>query len=64
MREDDVEEVKDLFIKSDVINSCKTLANSYYEEAKHVLDELQSSINPSEIEFFEDLLDFVTKRNY
>lgn len=64
MREDDVEEVKDLFIKSDVINSCKTLANSYYEEAKHVLDQLQSSINPSEIEFFEDLLDFVTKRNY
>lgn len=64
MREDDVEEVKDIFIKSDVVNSCKTLANSYYEEAKQVLDELKSRINPSEIEVFEDLLDFVMKRNY
>ena len=64
MTQNEVQEVKNLFIKADVANFCKNLANSYYIEAKNALDELQSTINQSESEFFEDLLTFVIKRNF
>jgi len=60
----EVQEVKDLFQSADVINSCKNLALKYYEEAKTALNELKSVINESELEFFEDLLNFVYERKY
>lgn len=64
MTQNDVQEVKNLFIKADVINSCKKLANTYYLEAKNALNKLSSRIKQSELEFFEDLLTFVIERNY
>ncbi|UCC20081.1 MAG: polyprenyl synthetase family protein [Promethearchaeota archaeon] len=60
----DVETVKDLFHKADVINSCKELANSYYKEARLSLDKLKNEINQREMEFFEDLLNFVINRRF
>jgi geranylgeranyl diphosphate synthase, type I len=60
----DVSKVKKLFLKADVINSCKKQANKYYEEASDALKELSVVIKSSELEFFTDLLDFVTKREY
>ena len=61
---DDVQEVKDLFLKADVVISCKELANSYYNEAKLSLDRLKRVINHSEYEFFENLLNFVIERKF
>lgn len=64
MSEAEVQEVRDLFQKADVINSCKDLANKYYEEAQNALDKLRLKINNSEMEFFEDLLQFVYNRSF
>ena len=64
MTKKDVQSVKDLFVKTDVINSCKELANSYFQEARLSLDKLKSEMNQNEIEFFEDLLNFVIKRKF
>ena len=60
----DVSQVKNLFLKADAINSCKEQSNKYYEEASDALKELSVVINSSELEFFTDLLDFVSKREY
>ncbi len=64
MTNDDVQEVKDLFLKADVVKSCKELANSYYNDAKLSLDKLKQVINQSEYEFFENLLNFVRERKF
>ncbi|MFX0003173.1 MAG: polyprenyl synthetase family protein [Candidatus Hermodarchaeota archaeon] len=64
MTNNDVQNVKDLFIKADVIQSCEILANSYFQEAKISLDKLRKEINPSEMEFYEDLLEFVKARKF
>lgn len=64
MTKNDVQEVKDLFIKADVVNSCKELANIYFQKAKSSLDKLKPSINQSEVEFFESLLNFVVERKF
>ncbi|MFX1391548.1 MAG: polyprenyl synthetase family protein [Promethearchaeota archaeon] len=64
MTGDDVQNVRDLFSKADVIQSCKNLANSYFQEAKLSLNKLKSEIDQSEMEFFEDLLNFVFKRKF
>ncbi|NVM36869.1 MAG: polyprenyl synthetase family protein [Candidatus Lokiarchaeota archaeon] len=61
---DDVQEVKDLFLKADVVYSSKELVNSYYDEAKTSLDKLKQTINHSEYEFFENLLNFVRERKF
>lgn len=61
---DDVQEVKNLFLKADVANSCRELANSYFKEAKLSLDKLKSVINQSEAEFYENLLNFVIERKF
>ncbi|MFX1570029.1 MAG: polyprenyl synthetase family protein [Promethearchaeota archaeon] len=60
----DVQEVRDLYLKAEVLNSCKDLANSYYNEAKLSLDKLKKNINQSEFEFFENLLEFVLERKF
>ena len=62
--DEDVEEVRDLFMEADVINSCKTLATKYYQEAEDALEKLKPVINNSEIEFFENLLKFVLERKF
>ena len=62
--DEDVEEVRDLFMEADVINSCKTLATKYYQEAEDALEKLKPVINDSEIEFFENLLKFVLERKF
>ncbi len=64
MTEKDVTEVKDLFLKADVINSAKNLANKYYNEARAALDNLDPVINQSEKEIFADLLEFVKEREF
>ncbi len=64
MTSKDVQKVKDLFFKADVINSCKDLANSYFQEAKSSLNNLKPVINHSEFEFFESLLNFVIEREF
>jgi len=64
MTNEDVEDVKELFNDANVIDSSKNLANSYYQEAKESLEYLQTEINESEAEFFNTLLDFVSKRKY
>ncbi|MFX1329223.1 MAG: polyprenyl synthetase family protein [Promethearchaeota archaeon] len=62
--DNDVKEIKDLFLEADVVNSCKEFANSYYNEAKLSLDKLNPIINQSEMEFFENLLNFVLERKF
>jgi len=64
MTSNDVQNVKDLFNKADVINSCKYLADSYFQEAKSSLYNLKPVINHSEFEFFESLLNFVIEREF
>lgn len=60
----EVQSVKDLFLKADVSKSCKDLANSYFQEARLSLDRLKSETNQSEMEFYEDLLNFVRDRKF
>ncbi len=64
MTNENVEEVKDLFRDVNVIDSCKKLANSYYQEAKSSLEHLNTEIKDSEAEFFQNLLDFVMNRKF
>jgi geranylgeranyl pyrophosphate synthase len=64
MTESDVNQVKDLYLKADVVSSCQSLAKKFYEEAKEVLNKLKLVMNESEFEFFEDLLNFVTNRKF
>ncbi len=64
MTNDDVQNVKKLFLKSDVVNSCKELANSYFQEASLSLDKVRNDIDLSEMEFYEDLLKFVKDRKF
>ncbi|MEE9377178.1 MAG: polyprenyl synthetase family protein [Candidatus Lokiarchaeia archaeon] len=64
MTNDDVQEVKDLFLKADVVKSSNELANSYYNEAKLSLEKLKHVINHSEYELFENLLNFVRERKF
>ena len=64
MTSDEVQEVKNLFIKADVIDSCKNLANSYFQEALGAINNLKPVINESEAEFYENLLNFVLNRNF
>ena len=64
MTNDHVQEVKELFMKADVINSCKALAEKYTQEARTSLSNLKPVINQSEMEFFENLLTFVSERKF
>jgi geranylgeranyl pyrophosphate synthase len=64
MRDEEVKEVRDLFMEADAINSCKKLASKYYEEASDALGKLKPVVNESEIEFFENLLKFVLERKF
>jgi len=64
MSEEEVLEVKDLFLEADAISSCKELANGYFEEVKTALENLEPVINSSESEFYEDLLNFVYNRKF
>ncbi len=64
MTNNNVQEVKDLFVEADVENSCKTLANSFLQGAKASLDKLKPLINQSELDFFESLLNFVAERKF
>ncbi len=64
MSDEEVKEVRDLFMEADAINSCKKLASKYYEEASDALGKLKPVVNESEIEFFENLLNFVLERKF
>ncbi|MFW9821756.1 MAG: polyprenyl synthetase family protein [Candidatus Thorarchaeota archaeon] len=64
MSDNEVKEVKQLFLKTDCVDSCKELANKHYHEAITALEKIQSSINESENEFYINLLDFVISRSF
>jgi geranylgeranyl diphosphate synthase type I len=64
MNDGEVEEVRELFMEADAINSCKKLASKYYEEAKDALNKLKPVVNDSEIEFYDNLLNFVLERKF
>ena len=64
MSDEEVKEVRDLYMEADAINSCKKLASKYYEEASDALEKLKPVVNESEIEFFENLLKFVLERKF
>ena len=64
MSNNDVQEVRKLFQEVEVINSCKNLANNYFREAKDNLSKLEPIINQPELEFFENLLKFVSERDF
>ncbi len=64
MEDEDVQEVKNLFLEANVVDSSKNLAISYFNEAKSALNKLTPIINKSESEFFEDLLNFVINRSF
>ena len=61
---EDVQRVKDLFMEAGVIDTCKKLATKYYDEASDALETLKTVVNESEIEFFENLLNFVLERKF
>jgi len=64
MTEDDVESVKELFKEADAVNTCRVLAQFYFQEAKNSLEKLKDVINQPEAEVLENLLDFVMKRKF
>ncbi|MFX1281386.1 MAG: polyprenyl synthetase family protein [Promethearchaeota archaeon] len=64
MTNENVQEVKDLFSEADSVSSCKELAYDYFQKAITSLENLNSHINSSELEFFESLLNFVMNRKF
>ena len=64
IKDEEVQEVKDLFLEAEAVFSCKNLVNDYTKIAKIQLDELIPNINQSEAEFFENLLKYVVERNF
>lgn len=64
INEEEVEEVRELFIEADVIDASKNLAGKYYREAEEALEKLTPIINDSEKEFFQNLLKFVMERKF
>ncbi len=62
--DNNVQEVKELFLKADVINYSKKLADSYYKKAQIALNKLKLVIRKSELEFYENLLNFVVERKF
>jgi geranylgeranyl pyrophosphate synthase len=64
MSNEDVNEVKDLFLEADVVEKCKNLAKKYYDETIEIINELKPAMNPSEIEFFESLLSYLLERTF
>ncbi|MFX1312003.1 MAG: polyprenyl synthetase family protein [Promethearchaeota archaeon] len=64
MSEENVQEIKDLFLEAEVIDSSKELANFYFERAKASVEDLKPIINKSETEFYENLLNFVLNRSF
>ena len=58
------DKIKELFLKADVINYSKKLADSYYKKAQIALDKLKLVIHKSELEFYENLLNFVVERKF
>ena len=64
MTQDEVQEVRELFLKAEVINNSKKLADTYYKEAQVALEKLKPLIHNSELEFYENLLKFVLERKF
>jgi len=64
MTDDEVNEVRELFQEANVAESCRNLAETYYQDAKNAIDQLKPIINDAETEFFENLLDFVIERKF
>lgn len=64
MTGNEVKEVKELFREAKVEESCRKLAQEYYENAFKSLEKLKDTINKSEYQFFDTLLKFVVKRKF
>lgn len=64
MTNEEVQEVKELYIEADAVNLCKELADNFFQKASSSLDKLKATVNQSELEFFESLLKFVMERNF
>ena len=64
MTQDEVQEVRELFLKAEVIDRSKKLADTYYQEAQTALEKLKPVIHNSELEFYENLLKFVLERKF
>ncbi|MHA1230631.1 MAG: polyprenyl synthetase family protein [Candidatus Helarchaeota archaeon] len=61
---EEVEEVRELFKEADVVNSCRDLANKFKNKARIQLEKLSPIINTSEYEFYENLLKYVSEREF
>lgn len=61
---EDIAQIKELFMEADVVNTCRSFATKYYEEASDSLEKLKQILNESEVEFFENLLKFVLERKF
>ena len=57
-------EVKEINALRKQLADTRALADAYYQEASTSLDHLKSEIRGSEAEFFENILDFVVKRDF
>ncbi len=64
IKDEEIQEVKDLFLEAETVYSCKNLVNDYAKIARIQLDELIPNINQSEAEFFENLLKYVIERKF
>jgi len=63
IKEEEVQEVKDLIVEAGAVDTCRNLVNEYAQFAGNQLNEIIPTINQSEAEFFENLLKYVTERN-
>ena len=64
MSDADVNKVKDLFEKANAVGNCRDMVKFYFDEAKNALEQLKEVINESELEFFDNLLNFVVERKF
>ena len=64
LTKNDVEEVKDIFNKTNALMIAEQLANNLVEQAKNYLKNIYPDLNKEQKEFFNQFSDFVLQREY
>ncbi|GAH36670.1 unnamed protein product, partial [marine sediment metagenome] len=62
--DEDVLDVRKIFLRLDVLEDCNALCDEYNEKITQVLDLLKNSMNPPEYGFFKSLQEFVRERDH
>jgi len=64
LNKNDIEEVKDIFIKTNALMIAEHLAKNLVEQSKNSLKDIYPDLNKEQKKFFNEFSDFVIQRDY